>query len=378
MSAPRFDTHHRAIATWLIVCCGFVLAMLVVGGLTRLTNSGLSMVEWKPVTGVIPPLSEAQWQAEFEKYKQFPEFKLVHFHFELSDFKRIYAYEFSHRLLGRLTGLVFALPLAFFVARRAVPGALARRLVGLLALGSLQGFVGWWMVKSGLVDRPDVSALRLATHLGLALLLFSALLWTALDLLRTGTAPAPSPEQRRLALIQRGLWIWTFTTALSGALVAGLDGGVGYNTFPLMNGYVVPPGMFLLDPGWVNVYQNPVLAQFNHRGLAIGLVVAVLWTWSWARTVPLGPGQRRALNAQAAMALVQVTLGISTLLSVVWIPLAATHQLGALALLGLTTVCNHALWRPLASEAGAGHATILARGPGGEPCPLSPAVSAQD
>ena len=183
MGAPRFEQDRKAIATWLLVCCGFVLAMLVVGGLTRLTNSGLSMVEWKPITGVIPPLSEAAWQQAFDQYKQYPEFKLVHFHFDLEDFKRIYWFEFSHRLLGRLTGLVFAVPLAVFALRRAIPGALGLRLVGLLLLGGFQGFVGWWMVKSGLADRPDVSALRLATHLGLALLLFSALFWTALGLL---------------------------------------------------------------------------------------------------------------------------------------------------------------------------------------------------
>ena len=183
MGAPRFEQDRKAIATWLLVCCGFVLAMLVVGGLTRLTNSGLSMVEWKPITGVIPPLSEAAWQQAFDQYKQYPEFKLVHFHFDLEAFKRIYWFEFSHRLLGRLTGLVFAVPLAVFALRRAIPGALGLRLVGLLLLGGFQGFVGWWMVKSGLADRPDVSALRLATHLGLALLLFSALFWTALGLL---------------------------------------------------------------------------------------------------------------------------------------------------------------------------------------------------
>lgn len=371
------------MATWLLVAAGFVLAMLVVGGLTRLTNSGLSMVEWKPVTGFIPPLTDAQWQVEFDKYKQFPEFKLVHFHFELSDFKRIYWFEFSHRLLGRLTGLVFAVPLVIFFARRAVPSGLAWRLNGLLALGGLQGFVGWWMVKSGLADRPDVSALRLATHLGLALLLFNALLWTALGLLKPGASAAPLPEQRWLARGGAALWVWTFCTALSGALVAGLDGGVGFNTFPLMNGYLVPPGLLMLDPPWLNLYENPVLAQFNHRGLAISLVVAVLIFHRRARALPLLDGQRRALDAVAVMALVQVALGVTTLLSVVWIPVAATHQLGALTLLGLMTVANHAVARPLAAgplAAGpaSGHATILASGPGGEPCPLSPAVSAQD
>lgn len=378
MHAPRFEQDRRSIATWLLVCCGFVLAMLVVGGLTRLTNSGLSMVEWKPVTGVIPPLNEQQWQAAFDQYKQYPEFKLVHFHFDLSDFKRIYAFEFSHRLLGRLTGLVFAVPLVIFFLRRSIPSPLAWRLNGLLLLGGLQGFVGWWMVKSGLADRPDVSALRLATHLGLALVLFTALLWNALTLLKPGAGAAPLPEHRGLARATGIIWIWTLGTALSGALVAGLDGGIGFNTFPLMNGYLIPPGLWLLDPFWKNIYENPVLAQLNHRFLALSLVAAVLALRYWARTLPLGPELRRALNALTAMALVQVSLGVATLLSVVWLPLAATHQLGALCLLGLGTWANHAARRPLAPEAAAGHATILARGPGSETCPLSPAASAPD
>lgn len=378
MNAPRFEQHRSAIATWLLVCCGFVLGMVVVGGLTRLTNSGLSMVEWKPVTGVVPPLSAEAWQRAFDQYKQYPEFKLVHSHFDLEAFKRIYWFEFSHRLLGRLTGLVFAVPLAIFTLRRAVPGPLALRLTGLLFLGGLQGFVGWWMVKSGLADRPDVSALRLATHLGLALLLFTALLWTALGLLKPTAGAAPLPEHARLSRLLKGIWAWTLLTALSGAVMAGLDGGVGFNTFPLMNGYVVPPGLLLLEPAWLNLYENPALAQFNHRALAISLVTAIVALRLFARPLPLGRELRGALNALTAMALLQVSLGVATLLSVVWVPLAATHQLGALCLLGLATWANHAAARPLALPARAGHAEILAGGPGSEACPLSPAASARD
>lgn len=343
MSAPGADRNRRALAIWLLVCTGFVVAMVLVGGWTRLTRSGLSMVEWEPLTGFIPPLSEEAWQQEFENYKQYPEYKLVHSHFELEDFKSIFWFEFSHRVLGRLTGLAFGIPFLWFLARRAVNGPLARRLAGLFALGGLQGLIGWWMVASGLVDRPDVSAVRLAIHLGMAFLLFAALLWTALDLLRVDARPLPRPPLGRAGAL---LWAFVFCTAISGALVAGLDGGFTYNTFPLMGDSLVPPGLLAMSPAWLNPFENPVTAQFNHRVLAISLVVAVLGFRLALRRAGLGGEARRAADLLVALVLVQAALGIATLLSVVWLPLASAHQVGAVALLGACTWLNHALRRP--------------------------------
>ncbi len=334
---------RRSIALWLLVCAGMVVAMVLLGGWTRLTHSGLSMVEWKPLTGFIPPLSEEAWLREFEAYQQFPEYKLVHSHFELEDFKNIYWFEFSHRLLGRLTGLVFGIPLLWFAARGALDRALGLRLLGLLALGGLQGFIGWWMVSSGLVDRPDVSAIRLAIHLGMAFLLFCALLWTALDLLREGARAAASGPGTALGGV---LWIWTFAVALSGALVAGLDGGYTYNTFPLMGGKLVPDGLIAMSPWWLNPFENPVTAQWNHRVLAVALTIAVLLARGRLRRA--NPEARRVADVAALVVLTQASLGVGTLLSVVWLPLASSHQVGALVLLGTLTWLNHTLRRPRA------------------------------
>lgn len=373
MSAPGHARHRRAIAIWLLVCCGFVAALVLVGGWTRLTNSGLSMVEWRPVTGFIPPLSEAAWMAEFQAYQQTPEFRLVHSHFGLEEFKTIYWFEFTHRLLGRLTGLVFAVPLAWFLARRAVTGRLTLRLLGLLVLGGLQGFIGWWMVKSGLVDRPDVSAIRLAVHLGMAFLLFSALLWTALDVRASPGVAAPRPWLGRLAI---GLWVFALVTAISGALVAGLDGGFTYNTFPLMGDRLVPAGLLAMRPVYLNPFENPVTAQFNHRLLAMTLVAAGVGSWLLARRLGVAGEARRAANALAIAVLVQASLGVATLLSVVWLPLASAHQLGALVLLGLTTWLAHSLRQPQCAEARSARDGILPDR--NDPsCPHSEVVSAR-
>ena len=320
-----------------------VAAMVCIGGLTRLTQSGLSMVTWDPVTGVIPPLSREDWEAAFAAYQQYPEYQKVNAHFTLADFQSIYWFEYLHRLLGRLTGLVYGLPLLWFLARRAIPRAMVPQLVGLLALGGLQGFVGWWMVASGLKDRPDVAQERLATHLGLAFLLFAALTWQA----RTLLVPAdPTPPPARLRRVVTGLAVAVYLTALTGALVAGTDAGYSYNTFPWMNGAWVPQGYAAMSPLWRNWLDNPAAIQFNHRWIAITLVSAILATWAWSRRLDLGPDARRAMNTLAGAAVLQVSLGVATLLSVVWLPLASGHQLGALLLLAMATRATHALWRP--------------------------------
>lgn len=333
----------RLLRRWLLLCAGMIAAMVLVGGLTRLTHSGLSIVEWKPISGVLPPLSQEAWVAEFEHYKQYPEFTLVHSHFQLADFKAIFWFEYVHRLLGRLTGLVFGAPLLWFVAKKAIRRGLALRLGGLFLLGGLQGFIGWWMVRSGLADRPDVSAVRLAIHLGMALLLYVGILWTALDQRDGDPAPLASPALARAAT---ALWAGVLLTALAGALVAGNDGGLTYNTFPRMGDGLVPPGLLAMTPWWLNPLRNPVTAQFDHRVLAISLATAVLgFRLAVSRAGIQGPA-RRAADLLVGVVLAQVSLGIATLLSVVWLPLASAHQLTALLLLTAATWQCHTLWRP--------------------------------
>jgi cytochrome c oxidase assembly protein subunit 15 len=297
-----------------------IAVMVVLGGVTRLTESGLSIVEWAPLKGAIPPLSHADWQALFEAYKQTPEFKSYNFWMGLGDFQSIFWLEYFHRLLGRLIGVVFLAGLIWFYARGAVRGRLAVQLAIAFVLGAAQGVLGWYMVKSGLVDRPDVSHYRLAAHLALAVAIYGWLLWIVLDL----SAARRAGGRRGLALV---LLCWISVTMVWGAFTAGLDAGALYNTFPLMGGHVVPPDAFDLNPAWLNVVQNGAMVQFVHRCLAIAFVVLALAYWLHTRT--------RASAWLAGVALVQASLGVATVLTVVAIPVAAVHQAGALTLFSL-------------------------------------------
>lgn len=324
----------RALAVWLFLCAGCVLAVLMVGGITRLTHSGLSIVQWQPLTGVLPPLSDSDWNALFAQYQATPEFRLMNAAMTLEEFRPLFWWEYAHRLLGRAAGAVFLLPFVHFVLTGRVTRTLAWRLAGIFVLGGLQGALGWYMVASGLVDDPHVSALRLAAHLGMALMLIGLLLWTGWSVLRP-QAGCRAPPPIALAALAA-----VFLMALSGALVAGTRAGLAYNTFPLMDGHLVPPD--LLRPGaWTTDFlDNLAAVQFLHRALALGVITLVL-----ALALRLAP--MRALRSQApgaaagralprlllvALAL-QVTLGIATLLSGVALPLAAAHQAGAVLLL---------------------------------------------
>ncbi|MBI4030344.1 MAG: COX15/CtaA family protein [Proteobacteria bacterium] len=305
---------ERKIILWLYACCFMVFAMAVIGAVTRLTESGLSITEWKPVTGALPPLTHEAWQHQFDLYRQSPEFTQKHFWMELEDFQKIFFWEWLHRLWGRAIGIVYALPLLWFWIRKRIPKRYGAKLSGILALGGLQGIIGWWMVESGLIDRPSVSHFRLAAHLALALIIFSAMWWVALDLKR----PSPFTFYER-----RGGLACLFLLALTiiwGAFTAGLDAGMVYNTFPLMNGSLTPPEAF--DTGGL-VSQIPWV-QFAHRWLAMAAGVSIL-TLAW----------RTKDGPLAAMVFIQITLGISTLLTQVHIPLAAAHQGGAIILLAL-------------------------------------------
>jgi cytochrome c oxidase assembly protein subunit 15 len=323
----------RVVAIWLLACCALVFALIVVGGVTRLTHSGLSITEWQPIVGTLPPLTEPQWNEAFAKYQATPEYLQVNRGMSIDAFRSIFWWEYAHRLLGRLVGLAFIVPLLWFAARGKLPPApgLPLKLFGIFLLGALQGALGWYMVQSGLVDDPRVSQLRLTAHLGLALLVFAAMFWTALTLLR----PAGHADARIRPLFRAAVAIATliFVMALSGGLVAGIRAGFAYNTFPLMSGYVVPPEIMLIRPWYLNFIDNMATVQFDHRLLAWVLLVSVpIWWWRVHATPAVLAPARVAAHLLLAMLLVQVTLGISTLLLVVPLPLAALHQAGAVLL----------------------------------------------
>lgn len=334
---------NRAMAIWLLTVAGLVFLMVMLGGATRLTQSGLSMVHWQ-FAGALPPIDDAQWMAEFERYKLFPEYQKINRGMALGEFKTIYWFEYSHRMLGRLIGLAFALPFAWFLIRGQVARGLLPKLTGLLVLGGLQGLVGWWMVKSGLVDRPDVSHYRLTVHLGLAFAIFGALLWVALDLL--------PPPRSKMAASASGLRGWAglvvllvFVQSLLGGLVAGLNAGLVYNTFPLMDGMLFPPELFQATPWWRNLLENPVTLQFNHRLGALILSIVIIAVWLHTRRVDLDRSSRRAVDGLLVALIGQAALGILTLLYMVPVVLGVAHQGGALVLLASAIVVAHRLRR---------------------------------
>ena len=317
----------RAIAWWLVICAAMVFVMVVLGGATRLTESGLSMVEWKPLT-LTPPLSDEAWATEFQHYRQTRQFEKVNSWMTVEDFKGIYWLEYLHRLWGRVIGMVFLLPFLWFLHKRAIEGSLARKLAGIFVLGGLQGALGWFMVASGLQDRPDVSQYRLAAHLFTALILYALLIWTALDLFGR---PRVS-EDRGFAQLTRVVAGFVLFVMVSGAFVAGLDAGKIYNTFPLMDGKLVPSDLYPV--GATSVFEDIKTVQFDHRVLALTLVALVIFTWFRARA-------RKLAHAMLAVVFVQASLGISTLLTAVNIHLALTHQAVALTLFTLALCLAH-------------------------------------
>ncbi len=335
---------QNQIAGWLLACCALVFAMVVVGGVTRLTHSGLSITEWQPIVGTVPPLSDAAWQEAFAKYQQTPEYQQVNPNMTLAEFKPIFWMEWAHRLLGRLIGLAFLVPFLYFVVRRKLDWELGWKLAGIFALGALQGAMGWYMVQSGLVDDPRVSQYRLTAHLGLAFLIYGLMFWLALDVI----GPRNDSSDPRLAGLRRfSAWLigLIFAMVLTGGFVAGIRAGFAYNTFPLMNGHAVPPELFMLEPWWQNFFSNMATVQFDHRLLAWVLAFVVLWFWLRSRREPLIASARLACNALLAALALQVALGITTLLLVVPIALAAAHQAGALVLFSAALWVAHELRR---------------------------------
>ncbi|MCB1609331.1 MAG: COX15/CtaA family protein [Xanthomonadales bacterium] len=348
MSAVSLDTRlpasradPAAVGRWLLFCCAVLLALVMLGGATRLTESGLSIVEWKPVTGVLPPIGEQAWSAEFDRYRESPQYAKVNRGMSLSEFKLIFWFEYAHRLLARSLGLVFGLPLLWFWLRGRLPQGTGWPLLGILALGAAQGYMGWYMVKSGLVDIPRVSHYRLAAHLSLALLIYACMFALALRLCwpRLGSTAVYSGH-RRLYRILLGVLV---VTIVFGAFVAGLRAGLIYNTFPLMAGELIPAQLLALSPGWLNWLENPVTIQFTHRWLALSVLALVLWLGWSLRRAELGAAQRGALRALLAMTLIQLSLGISTLLLKVPVWLGTLHQGGAVLLLSAVLLLGHCL-----------------------------------
>ena len=334
----------RPIAYWLLVCCVLAFAIVVVGGVTRLTHSGLSITEWQPIVGTLPPMSQADWDAAFARYQATPEYSQVNKGMALDEFKAIFWWEYVHRLLGRLIGVVFLVPFMWFLARRKIPPGYGALLAVIFVLGGMQGALGWYMVQSGLVDDPRVSQFRLTAHLGLAFLIFGAMFWTAMSLLagaREAPREARGPSIRRFAIAIASL---VFLMALTGGFVAGIRAGFAYNTFPLMDGHLVPPEIMLLEPWWKNFFYNMATVQFDHRLLALGLAVLVptLW-WKIRRDRAAPPRARTGANLLVAMLAVQIALGIMTLIHVVPLPLAAAHQAGAVLVFALALNVAHAL-----------------------------------
>ena len=342
-AAERAAPTTRPIAVWLLACAGMVFAMAVIGAITRLTESGLSMVEWKPLIGILPPLSEAEWNRVFDLYRQTPEYRVYNAWMDLEGFKRIFFWEWFHRLWGQLIGFAFLIPFVWFLARRRVPRTLAPKLVGLFLLGGLQGVVGWFMVMSGLVDQPHVSHYRLALHLGLAIVIYGALLRVALGILDPIPLAGWRPEAAGLRRHARWALGLVAVTIVWGAFVAGIRAGFAYNTFPLMAGHWLPPEVWNLSPWWINAFENTAAVQFLHRVLALTTgAVALALAWRvWAARLPGRAGRVAALLA--ALIVVQIGLGIATLLTVVAIPVAAAHQAGALLVVGALVWLLHDL-----------------------------------
>jgi heme a synthase len=331
--------NNRKVALWLLILCGLVFAMIVLGGVTRLSGSGLSIVDWRPIMGALPPLSDTEWQQTFEMYRQSPEFQKVNSHMTVDDFKGIFWLEYLHRLLGRLIGLTFLLPFVYFLWRGYIRRQEWPKYALMFVLGGLQGVLGWYMVKSGLVDNPRVSQYRLTAHLVAAIAIYTYMFWVALSLLFRGDGTATHPWFARTLLLAA----LVLTTVISGGFVAGLDAGLVYNTFPRMGNYWVPPDVAALSPWWKNFFENMATVQFNHRILALTTFSVIVVYWWFARKADMPAKVRPGVNALLHTALLQVALGISTLVLMVPLVLAAAHQAVAVLLFTVTLYLCHGL-----------------------------------
>ncbi|MFT3977277.1 MAG: COX15/CtaA family protein [Sphingomonas bacterium] len=321
------------LARWLWCVAALIVAMVVVGGITRLTESGLSITQWKPISGILPPLNDAQWQAEFANYQKIPEYQQLNRGMTLAGFKAIFFWEYIHRLLARAIGLAFALPLVWFAVKKRIPRGYGWRLTAILALGGMQGVIGWWMVSSGLSVRTDVSHIRLAVHLMTALFILSATVWTALDL--RGVAHNPIARPARLRPVAALALLLLAAQIMWGAFTAGLDAGYAFASWPLMGDAIFPPDVPMLAPAWTNAVDNPIVVQFIHRWLAFVAAGGLFWLALKAGR-PVG-------TVVVLLVVLQVSLGIATLLSGVQIGVAVAHQANAALLLIAAVAAAHTL-----------------------------------
>ena len=334
-------SRNRMVAWWLLICCGLVFVMVVLGGVTRLTGSGLSMADWRPLLGWLPPLSEAQWHRVFELYQQSPEFLKVNSHMDVAAFKNIFWLEYLHRLLGRIIGVVFFLPAIYFFARGFIERSEWPKYLLMFVLGGLQGVLGWYMVKSGLVDVPHVSQYRLSAHLVAAFAIYAYMFWVAMSLL------FPSDGAKRHPWFGKSLVLATLTsiTIVSGGFVAGLKAGKSYNTFPMMGDDWIPPGIMALEPYWRNFFDNATTVQFDHRILAITTFIAIITFWFKSRGMEMSAKSRRGVNALLHTVTLQVALGITTLLLAVPVLLGVLHQAVAMLLFTVSLFVLHSFRR---------------------------------
>ncbi|RKE85238.1 COX15/CtaA family protein [Rhizobium sp. AG855] len=347
----KVDSDRRAIRIWLGVVVFTLFCLVLVGGATRLTDSGLSITQWKPIHGVIPPLSVAEWEEELQLYRQIPQYQQINKGMSLDEFKTIFWWEWAHRLLARMIGMIFALPLLYFWIKGRVGPGLRLPLVGVLALGGLQGFIGWWMVSSGLSERVDVSQYRLATHLMMACFIFASCVWIMRSLAPHSEDASPTPRARLVAGI---LLAMIFFQIYLGALVAGLDAGFTYNTWPLMDGAIVPQGLFVQAPAWINLFENPKTVQFVHRlGAYVLFAIALFHMIQCLRAAPQSTHARRSV-LMFALVFLQATVGIVTLVTQVPLHAGLTHQGMALIVLAFAVAHLRGFYgerpRPIAME----------------------------
>ena len=333
---------NRIVARWLLICCGLVFGMVVLGGFTRLTGSGLSMVDWRPLMGALPPLSDADWQRTFELYRDSPQFQKVNSSFGLSEFKEIFWLEYLHRLLGRIIGIVFAVPFVFFLIKGYIRRDEWLKYLAMFVLGGMQGLLGWYMVKSGLVDVPQVSQYRLTAHLLAAFAIYAYMFLVAMSLMfPRGADSKKHPWYGRTLALLALITI----TIISGGFVAGLKAGKIYNTFPMMGEHWIPPGILALEPAWRNFFENMATVQFDHRVLAISTFALIVIYWFKVRSAALPVRARPAVNALLHTAVLQVALGISTVLLAVPVFLGAAHKAVAMLLFTVALYLVHALRR---------------------------------
>ena len=339
-SAELQDHYNKQIILWLSACALTIYGMILLGGVTRLTGSGLSMVEWRPIMGIIPPLNTNDWEILFVKYQQFPEYKLINNGMSLNEFKKIFMYEYLHRMLGRFIGIIFLLPFLFLGITRRIPKGLSPKLFAILVLGAAQGILGWYMVQSGLTDDPRVSQYRLTAHLSNAIIIYSCIIWVTLDL-----GNRPERQSTHLLLPSCLILVLIFFMIVSGGLMAGTRAGYAYPTFPLMGDSFIPAEVYSMQPKWLSIFEDIATIQFNHRILAYLTTLSIILFVIEALRSDMSDALKTSVKCIFVLITLQVTLGISTLLLHVPIPLAAAHQSVAVALLTASIFITHTLYR---------------------------------